>query len=201
MSAVSLEALVSDLGPLGLVASWMAEARTTEAEPDAMALATIAADATPEVRMVLARRVDERGIAFFTNSTSAKGRALAANPVAAATIFHQRLGHQVRVVGPVVEVDPTEADAYFASRPRGHQIGAWASDQSSPIASRADLLAAVAAATARFDDVAVPRPPSWTGYRIVPEVVEFWVGQPDRLHDRVRCTRDAPGWRTVRLQP
>lgn len=187
--------------PMQLAEEWMDAASVVVPEHQAMALATVDAEGMPAVRMVLARGLDDRGVTFYTNANSDKGRALLATRRAAATIFHQPLGQQMRFVGPVVEVDPDEADAYFASRPRGHQLGAWASQQSSLLLDRAVLEAEVARVTARFGDGPVPRPPFWGGFRIEPTIVEFWRAKPDRLHDRVRCTRTATGWHAERLQP
>ena len=196
-----LYAEVSSFLPMQLARQWMDAARGIVPEHQAMALATVDADAMPAVRMVLARGIDHRGVTFYTNATSDKGRALLATHRAAATIFHQPLGQQMRFVGPVVETDAGEADAYFASRPRGHQLGAWASEQSSPLEDRAVLVEAVARATERFGDGPIPRPPYWGGFRIEPTMVEFWRAQPDRLHDRVRCTNTTTGWHAERLQP
>jgi pyridoxamine 5'-phosphate oxidase len=187
--------------PMQFARAWMDAAAAVVPEHQAMALATVDAEGMPAVRMVLARGLDDRGVTFYTNATSDKGRALLATRRAAATIFHQPLGHQMRFVGPVVETEGDEADAYFASRPRGHQLGAWASQQSAPLLNRATLEAAVDSVTARFADGPVPRPPYWGGFRIEPTVVEFWCAQPDRLHDRVRCAKTAGGWRVERLQP
>jgi pyridoxamine 5'-phosphate oxidase len=186
---------------MALLASWMDAARGVEPEPEAMALATVDAAGRPAVRMVLARGIDERGVTFYTNRTSAKGVALLATKWAAATIFHQRLGHQVRLVGRAVRTSDEESDAYFASRPRGHQLGAWASAQSQPTPDRSAFLAAVDAAAARFEHGAVPRPPHWGGFRIEPIEVEFWQQRDDRLHDRAKATRTEGGWTVERLQP
>jgi pyridoxamine 5'-phosphate oxidase len=171
------------------------------AEPNAMALATADADGRPAVRMVLLKVADARGFAFFTNRESAKGRDLAANPRAALCFHWDEVQRQVTVRGPVEPVPDDEADAYFASRPLGSRYGAWASRQSTVIAGREVLDEALAAAQERFAAEAVPRPPYWGGYRVVPEAVEFWQGRPDRLHDRLRYRRDGDAWTIERLSP
>jgi pyridoxamine 5'-phosphate oxidase len=187
--------------PIAQLQQWLDEA--VEAglpEPTAMTLATASPDGVPSARMVLLRGLDERGLAFFTNRRSAKGRELAANPRAAAVLHWQPLGHQVRVTGPVEVVSDEESDAYFAGRARGGQLSAWASPQSEEIASRQSLEDAVVELDARFPDT-VPRPPHWGGFRIVPETVEFWTQRENRLHDRVRYTRDGAAWRSAVLAP
>lgn len=180
--------------PMEQFRRWYAEAGS-----DAVALATASADGVPSARMVLLKGADERGLVFFTNSTSAKARDLGANP-RAALLFHWPPDRQVRVVGPVAPVSSEESDAYWATRPRGSQLGAWASRQSEVIADRAVLEARLAEVTARFPG-AVPRPPFWGGYRVVPESIELWHHRDDRLHDRLRYRRTADGWVTERLSP
>jgi pyridoxamine 5'-phosphate oxidase len=169
--------------------------------PEAACLSTVDDDGYPDGRIVLLKARDATGFVFYTNLRSAKGRALAARPRASLTFFWESLGRQVRVQGDVERVSDAEADAYFATRPRGSQIGAWASEQSSVLASRDVLLARVAEIEARHAS-AVPRPPHWSGLRIVPRRVEFWQGMPDRLHDRFVYRRVRGGaWTIERLAP
>jgi pyridoxamine 5'-phosphate oxidase len=170
--------------------------------PEAACLSTVADDDYPDGRIVLLKARDATGFVFYTNLRSAKGRALAARPRASLTFFWEKLGRQVRVQGDVEPVSDAEADAYFASRPRGSQIGAWASEQSSVLESRDVLLARVAEIAAAHGTGAVPRPPHWSGLRIVPRRVEFWQGMADRLHDRFVYRRArAGGWTIERLAP
>jgi pyridoxamine 5'-phosphate oxidase len=170
-------------------------------EPTAMQLATAGPDGHPAVRTVLMKGLDERGIAFFTNYESAKAAELAANAHAAAVFVWLAHERQVRFTGAVTKVSADETAAYFASRPRGSQIGAWASPQSRVVRSRADLDALVAEAEARFDGQEVPVPPHWGGYRLVPTSVEFWQGRADRLHDRLRYRLSGEEWVLERLAP
>jgi pyridoxamine 5'-phosphate oxidase len=183
--------------------AWFAEAvpQAVAGEANAMQVATVDASGRPSVRTVLLKGFDARGVVFFTNHESAKGRDLSQNPYAAAVLLWPSLERQVRLRGSVERVATAQTDAYFASRPRGSQLGAWASPQSSVIASRAELVAAEQAAEARFAGVAVPTPPHWGGYRISPEEVEFWQGRPDRLHDRIRYRLAGGTWVTERLAP
>ncbi len=188
--------------PLRQLRTWLDEAAGSSVrEPMAMALATVGEDGAPQVRMVLLRGLDDRGLTFYTNHDSAKGVALAAHPRAAIVLYWDPLERQVRVTGDVERLSRAESAAYFASRPLGSRLAAWASDQSRPIADRAALEARFEAARARFPDGDVPMPPYWGGYRIVPDTIEFWIGRPDRLHDRQLFTRAGPGWREQRLMP
>lgn len=171
------------------------------AEPNAMAISTVDADGSPDSRVVLARGADERGFVFYSNLTSDKGRQLSANPVASAVFAWLDLHRQVRVRGTITTLEAGESDAYFASRPRGSQIGAWASPQSQPIADRAALERLVEARTREFEGVEVPRPEFWGGWVLRPQRMEFWQGRPSRLHDRFRYERAASGWSITRLAP
>jgi len=190
--------------PVRLFAAWFAEAKRSEpVNPDAMTLATVDADGLPNARMVLLKGFDARGFVFYTNLDSVKGHELAAAPKAALTFYWKSLQRQVRARGAVEPVSPAEADAYFATRPRGAQIGAWASKQSSALESRMAFEKAIAICTAKFAVGRVPRPPHWSGYRVVPQEIEFWQERPFRLHDRVRFECDAAQapWRKTRLYP
>lgn len=190
--------------PLRLFAAWFEEARRAEpADPDAMALSTVDRDGLPNVRMVLLKGFDERGFVFYTNQGSQKGQEMADRAAAAAVFHWKSLKRQVRLRGTVEQVSEAEADAYFASRARLSQIGAWASRQSAPLESRLAFEKSVALVTARYGLGPVPRPPFWVGYRIVPSVIEFWHDRPYRLHDRIEFRRSAPdgGWTKTRLYP
>jgi pyridoxamine 5'-phosphate oxidase len=192
--------LVAD--PLEQFARWFDEARSAPIlEPNAMTLATVDAAGQPAARTVLLKAVDRRGLTFYTNLESRKARELAANPKAALLFWWPPQGRQVRFEGEIEPVDDAEADAYFATRPRGSQIGAWASGQSTVVADRATLEAAEREIATRFAGGAVPRPPFWGGYRLVPACVEFWQGRINRLHDRLRYTRRGKGWDLERLAP
>jgi pyridoxamine 5'-phosphate oxidase len=188
--------------PIAQFERWFDDARRAEVhEPNAMTLATVDAQGQPAARMVLLKGLDRRGLAFYTNRDSRKARELLANPKAALVFWWGPLQRQVRFEGRVEDVDPAEADAYFASRPKGSQLAAWASAQSSVIQGRAALEAQERMHRERFGEGEVPRPPFWGGYRLVPAVVEFWHGRASRLHDRLRYTRTPEGWRIERLAP
>jgi pyridoxamine 5'-phosphate oxidase len=194
---------VSGSEPLDRVRAWYDEAVAAGLpEANAMALATASPDGVPSVRIVLLKGIDDRGIRFFTNYESRKGRDLTANPRAALALYWQPLGRQVRMEGPVERLTAEESDAYFATRDRGSQLGAWASRQGSVIPGREVLDAALAEAGARYPGDEVPRPGYWGGYRLVPDAIELWEGRPNRLHDRVHFVRGAGGsWRSERLSP
>ena len=190
--------------PLRLFAAWFEDAKKAEPnDPEAMALATVDADGLPNVRMVLLKGFDERGFVFYSNEASQKGRELAATPKAGLAFHWKSLRRQVRLRGTVAPVAEAEADAYFASRPRSSQIGAWASKQSTPLESRHAFEKAIALNAAKFAIGAVPRPPFWIGYRVTPTVMEFWHDRPFRLHDRVEFRRADAGapWTKARLYP
>jgi pyridoxamine 5'-phosphate oxidase len=191
-----------DTGPLVLFREWLAEATQQEPnDPTAMALATVGADGQPSARMVLLKGVDEQGFVFYTNLESQKAADLAANPRASLLFHWKSLRRQVRIEGTVSGVSDPEADAYFASRPRGAQIGAWASRQSRALESRFALEKRVAEYTAKFGLGSIPRPAFWSGYRVKPHRVEFWQDRPFRLHDRLVYTRTRDGWQTDKLYP
>jgi pyridoxamine 5'-phosphate oxidase len=194
----------ADLGhdPLARLVAWLDEARDAGVRfPEAAALATADAEGRPAARHVLVKAVDERGLTFFTNRESRKGRHLAENPNAALAFYWRELDRQVCVTGPASSVDDAESDAYFRTRPREARVGAWASRQSRPVGSREELDAAFTEVSARFPGEDVPLPPHWGGYRLEPETIEFWQGREHRLHDRFRFTRDDGAWRVERLWP
>jgi pyridoxamine 5'-phosphate oxidase len=188
---------------LELVRRWYEEAVAAGLfEPDAMALATASPGGMPSVRIVLLKGIDSRGLQFFTNYGSRKGRELDANPRAAVTIHWATMHRAVRAEGAVERLTEEESDAYFASRGRESRLGAWASRQGTPIPDRATLEAAFADADARYQGEDVPRPEYWGGYRLVPDAVELWQGRPNRLHDREHFLRSGDGsWRSERLSP
>jgi len=187
--------------PTAQLRAWLADAQEAAAQPEAMTLATADADGRPSARIVLLRGIDDRGVAFFTNRTSRKGEELRRNPHAALVLHWWELGRQVRIEGTVEELSPDESTEYWSGRPRASQLAAWASPQSQPIADRSELDARVAEAEALFGEDDVPLPPFWGGYRVVPESVEFWTHNDDRLHDRIRYSRTADGWHRQRLAP
>jgi pyridoxamine 5'-phosphate oxidase len=190
---------VSD--PLTQLREWYEQAVAAGVlEPEAMALATVGPSGAPSVRFVLLKGIDARGVEFFTNYESRKARELDANPRAALALLWKPLHRQVRLEGGVERLTAEESDAYFATRARGSRLGAWASAQSTVIPDRSVLDARLAAAEARFPDD-VPRPDYWGGYRLRPDVVEFWEGRPDRLHDRAEWRRGESGWAARRLSP
>lgn len=185
-----------------LFEEWFAEARAAEPnDPEAMALATADAEGRPSVRMVLLKGHDERGFAFYTNSQSRKGGEIAANPRAALVFHWKSLRRQVRIEGRIEPTGDAEADAYFATRSRDARLGAWASDQSRPLASRAAFEARYAQAVADHEGKDVPRPDYWWGYRLVPDRIEFWTDRPHRLHERRLFTRSQSGWSEGLLYP
>ncbi|MCB1467989.1 MAG: pyridoxamine 5'-phosphate oxidase [Rhizobiaceae bacterium] len=188
--------------PFELFAAWLEDATASEPnDPNAVALATVDPDGLPDVRMVLLKGFDQAGFVFYTNFESAKGREILANMKAAMCFHWKSLRRQVRVRGTVEQVSDAEADAYYASRPRGSRIGAWASKQSRPLESRFALERAVAEFTARHAIGEIPRPQHWSGFRILPQQIEFWHDRPFRLHDRMQFTRNGGGWTKTRLYP
>jgi pyridoxamine 5'-phosphate oxidase len=190
--------------PFALFHAWFAEAAEKEInDPDAVTLATVDASGLPDARAMLCKQVDERGFVFYTNGQSAKGAEIAANPKAAILFHWKSLRRQVRARGTLARLSDAESDAYFVTRPRVSRIGAWASQQSQPLESRARLEQTVAELTAKFGDGAIPRPPHWGGFRLTPVQIEFWHDGQYRLHDRVVFTRAREGepWRRQRLFP
>ncbi len=198
------EGLFEGDDPFGLFERWLKDAEAGEPnDPNGMAVATVDASGLPDVRMVLLKGWDARGLVFYTNVESDKGRQLEADAKAALLFHWKSLRRQVRVRGPVEPVTEAESDAYYASRPRGSQVGAWASDQSRPLPSRAELEARVEAVSAKYAGQAPPRPPFWRGYRVQPLSFEFWRDRRSRLHDRMVFRREGlqTPWTTLRLYP
>ncbi len=190
------------LDPIAVFADWYAAAGESEpSDPDTVCLATALSDGTPSARMVLLKGYGADGFTFYTNTESQKGEELAKNPKAALCFYWKTLRRQVRVQGSVEPVSAADADAYFASRPLGSRLSAWASAQSRPLDGRAALEAAIESVEARFGEGEVPRPPHWSGYRVQPDLIEFWLSQISRQHDRMLFTRRAGGWLTQRLYP
>ncbi len=188
--------------PFALFSQWLAEATASEInDPEAMTLATVDSDGLPDARVVLCKQADADGLVFFTNRESAKGRELGAHPRAAALFHWKSLRRQARFRGAAEPLDDAAGDAYFHSRPRISQIGAWASQQSRELESRARLEAIVADYTSKFGEGEIPRPAYWGGYRLIPDEIEFWRDGAFRLHDRIVFSRDGAGWRRRRLYP
>lgn len=188
--------------PVDLFRMWFEEAVESEViEPNAMALATVTGAETPNVRMVLLKGLDENSISFFTNYESQKAEELEAYPVAACTIWWAELERQVRISGKVKKLTVAESEDYFRSRPRESQIGAWASDQSRPVANRKELEANFQEIEEKFDGVEIPKPEFWGGYKIIFETIEFWQGRPGRLHDRILYQQTSGKWNRQRLAP
>ena len=192
---------IAEVEPLAPFQRWLDEAWRGEPNAHAMTLATATPEGRPSARMVLLKGLDARGFVFYTNLASRKSEELFANRHAALCFMWKSLNRQVRVEGPVERVDDEEADAYFASRPRDSQLGAWASDQSRPLESRAVLERRVDEFSRPFAESRVPRPTYWSGFRVVPQRVEFWQELPFRLHDRLLFIREGQGWRRERLFP
>lgn len=195
----------ADADPVRQFATWFDQAAQTNTgdgyEPNAMTLATATPEGVPSARIVLLKGFDEQGFVFYTNYMSQKGIELERNAHAALVFHWPQLERQVRIDGTVTRVSRTESEAYFRTRPRGSQVGAWASQQSEPVDSRETLERAVARYEAEYAAGDVPRPPHWSGYRVVPDRIEFWTDRRDRLHDRELFERDGEGWKVSRLQP
>jgi pyridoxamine 5'-phosphate oxidase len=203
LSEAGLTEAEADADPIRQFARWFQEALAAGVpEANAMTLATCSPDGRPAARVVLLKGYDQNGFTFFTNYTSRKARELTANPQAALVFFWPEMKRQIRIEGTTSPTTADESDAYFASRPADSQLGAWASDQSAVIGSREELEARFRLMQGRFAGGAVPRPPHWGGYRLAPDLLEFWQGRPFRLHDRLCYTRQADGtWKRQRLAP
>ncbi len=188
--------------PIEQFRRWFEEVQAANLhEPNAMIVATATAGGKPSARTVLLKGFDDRGFVFYTNYEGGKARDLLENPRAALLFYWGELERQVRIEGRAERIAAEESDAYFASRPRGSQLGAWASEQSRPVADRAALEARLREVERRFGEGEVPRPPFWGGYRVKPEIIEFWQGRENRLHDRLLYRRENGGWEIERLQP
>ncbi|WP_026987386.1 pyridoxamine 5'-phosphate oxidase [Fodinicurvata fenggangensis] len=200
MTVLSLDQ--ADQNPFAFFGQWLEEARAQEPnDPNAMSVSSVDANGMPSARMVLLKDFDSKGFVFYTNYESRKGEQLLQNPKAALLFHWKSLRRQVRIEGNVEQVSSQEADAYFASRPRQSQIGAWASEQSRPLESRYALEKRVAALAAKYAVGKVPRPPHWSGFRVIPERIEFWEEGAFRLHNRIACHRSGDGWTGERLYP
>lgn len=192
----------ADANPIRQFEAWFADAVAAQVlEPNAMTLATASSDGVPSARIVLLKGVDAQGFVFFTDYRSRKGAELTENPLAALVFLWKEIERQVRVSGSVSRVTAAESEAYYQSRPLGARLGAWASHQSTVLASRDELEARLRDVNARFVDGNVPLPPHWGGFRVIPDEIEFWQGRPDRLHDRLRYQREQSGWSMSRLSP
>ena len=188
--------------PFSLFRQWFEAAAAAEPNnPEAMSLATATKAGKPSVRMVVLKDIGADGLVLYTNGQSRKGREIAENPFGAICLFWKSMGRQIRAEGPLFQVSAAQADAYFASRPRASQMGAWASDQSRFLPERAELVNRLASAESRFEGQSVTRPPYWIGFRMMPEVIEFWHDVPNRLHDRLVYKRQGDTWTTERLYP
>lgn len=192
----------ADPDPIKQFERWFADAVSAQvAEPNAMTLATASRDGVPSARIVLLKGIDANGFVFYTDYRSRKGAELAENPLAALTFLWKEIERQVRISGAVTRISAAESEAYFRTRPPGSRLGAWASQQSAVIASRAELEARLREVASRYPDGDVPLPPHWGGYRVLPDEIEFWQGRADRLHDRLLYRRGESGWTVSRLSP
>lgn len=193
----------ADADPFVMLRRWLEDAlKANLIEPNVMCLATVDEQGNPDARFVLLRGLDDEGLVFYTNGNSAKGKQIAQHPYAMLVFWWAALERQIRVQGRVRQVSDVEADAYFARRPRGHQLAAWVSPQSEPISDRAWLEQRAAEVEREFEGREVPRPPYWIGYKVIPETIEFWQGRRNRLHDRLLYTRQPDdSWQRVRLAP